>query len=54
MKETRKLPVVIGSFEAQAIAVGYGAIMNPKPAIDKTMIYSSNAMDTFDIESSRS
>jgi uncharacterized protein len=47
MEGTRKLPIVIGSFEAQAIAVAMEK-MNPNRPLTHDLF--KNAMDTFDIE----
>ena len=47
MDGTRKLPIVIGSFEAQAIAVAMEK-MNPNRPLTHDLF--KNALDTFDIE----
>lgn len=47
MEGTRKLPIVIGSFEAQAIAVAMEK-MNPNRPLTHDLF--KNALDTFDIE----
>ncbi len=47
MDGSRKLPIVIGSFEAQAIAVAMEK-MNPNRPLTHDLF--KNAMDTFDIE----
>ncbi len=47
MEGTRKLPIVIGSFEAQAIAVAMEK-MNPNRPLTHDLF--KNTLDTFDIE----